>query len=188
MLHKLPACFIRPLTHEIVNLHIVFDTPCLSPPHPPPGGAKRGLKNFKTGRRSKISIKTVLCMVCSCFPCGFPSPMRFRIFFLSLLWTVSELVKRISTPNLLRSQLFRETFVSKVSVIQMPNFSWGIIRIKADPNYLDRLNWFRRRSQFQPSKIQKEKNAHFGQTSRKIHYSNSLIRFGTWKVRRLIRP
>ena len=81
VLHKLPACFIRPLTHEIVNLHIVFDTPCLSPPHPPPGDAKRGLKTFKTGRRSKISIKTVLCMVCSCFPCGFPSPMRFRIFF-----------------------------------------------------------------------------------------------------------
>ena len=165
--------------------HLFFLPP---PPPTPPGDARRGLKNFKTGRRSKISIKTVLCMVCSCFPCGFPSPMRFRIFFWSLLWTVSELVKRISTPNLFRSQLFRETFLSKVSVIQMPNFSWGIIRIKADPNYLDRLNWFRRRSQFQPSKIQKEKNAHFGQTSFKIRYNNSLIRFGTWKVRRLIRP
>ena len=89
-------------------------------------------------------------------------------------------MKRISIPNLLRSQLFSEAFAVNVWVVQTSNFSWGIIRIKADPNYLDRLNWFTLRSQFQSSKIQKEKNAHFGQTACKIRYNNSLIKFGVW--------
>ena len=31
--------------------------------------------------------------------------------------------------------------------VQTLNFSWAnLIRIKADPNYLDQLKWFRRRS------------------------------------------
>ena len=81
----------RFLTHEIVHLpssliHLVCPPPpplskilrkhCLQFPFGRllyPGDARRGLKNFKTGRRSKISIKTVLYMVCSCFP----SPRRF---------------------------------------------------------------------------------------------------------------
>ena len=62
------------------------------------------------------------------------------------------------------------------------------MRIKADPNYLDHLNWFRRWSSFQPNyKIQKEKNTHFGQTACKICYHNnySCIRLGIWKVQHL---
>ena len=40
-------------------------------------------------------------------------------------------------------------------------------------HYVDRLNWFRRRSQLQPKYIQKNENAaHFGQTACKIRYNN----------------
>ena len=55
----------------------------------------------------------------------------------------------------------------------------NLIRIKADPNDLDRLNRFKRRSYLQLNYVQKAKNAHFGQTGYKIRYNNLCTRFGT---------
>ena len=76
-------------------------------------------------------------MVCSCFP----SPRRFWNFFFDhsyeqrLNWS-----KEYQPLTFCGVSCSEKAFVSKVSVVQTPNFSWGIIRIKAEPNYLDRLN------------------------------------------------
>ena len=75
-----------------------------------------------------------------------------------------------------RRRVFR---LKKVRPVQTPNFSWAEPKL---PNYLDRLNWFRRRSQFQLNYVQKAKNALFDQFAYKIRYNNLWIRFGTWKV------
>ena len=56
------------------------------------------------------------------------------------------------------------------------------VEVQQDDTFLHQMEI---KNQFQPNKIQKEKNAHLGKTASKIRYYNLCIRFGTWKVRRL---
>ena len=55
----------------------------------------------------------------------------------------------------------------------------NLIRIRADPNDLDRLNRFKRRSYLQLNYVQKAKNAHFVKTACKIRYNNLCTYIGS---------
>ena len=55
----------------------------------------------------------------------------------------------------------------------------NLIRIKADPNDLDRLNRFRRRFHLQLNYVQKAKNAHFVKTACQIRYNNLCTYIGS---------
>ena len=56
------------------------------------------------------------------------------------------------------------------------------VEVQQDDTFLHQMEI---KNQFQPNKIQKEKNARFGQSACKRRYYNLCIRFGTWKVQRL---